>query len=160
VAIGTAKEERSENGIYCRVNVAPASFNARTTRVPLGRRPHQGRLAERCVSWGWRPARAAPSRSAFPERGGQHEDGFPAFIVAFASAPASNNSFTIAALPFVHACATAARHSGSQRSHSRPPHEQCNGLGIIVIRSPVQRGSPVDLGGVHVDACPEEACGR
>jgi hypothetical protein len=35
-------------------------------------------------------------------------------------------------------------------------HEQGHSFGIVVIGSPVQRGGPIDLGGVYVDACPEE----
>ena len=81
----------------------------------------------------------------------------PPFIVAFASAPASSNSFTIAALPFV-ACQRQRRHAIAVHGVDvgARSHQQRHGLRIIVIRGPVQRGRSVDLRGVHVDARPEQ----
>ena len=63
-----------------------------------------GRRTRRRRSETPEPARPTPSRS--PERAANMRTDSPPFIVALASAPAFNNSCTIAELPFVHACAS------------------------------------------------------
>ena len=142
------KEERLKPGVGCRVDVGSSIDQSADDRgVPLGRRPHQGRLAEpfACL----RPGVAREQRLHrldIPGARSQHEDGFPAFHRGVRVGPSLQQEF--------HNCSIAGRTCLCQRRHAIPIHsvhisarlhEQCNSLSILVKRGPVQRSGPIDL---------------
>ena len=159
VAPTHGKEERRKPGVECRVDVGSGIDQRADDRgVPLGRRPHQGRLAEPFACIGFGAAREQRlHRLDISGARSQHEDGFPAFHRGVRVGSGLQQQ--------LHDCSVAVRACLCQRRHAiaihgvhigARSHEQCRGLRIIVIRGPVQRGGSIDLGGVHVDACPEE----
>ena len=103
------EEERRESGIERRIDVG-ARFDERPhdRRVPFGCGPHERGLSVPLTRVVFRAAheqrlhRVDAARRARPVMSTVS----PPFIVAFASAPASSNSLTTAALPFVQASAS------------------------------------------------------
>ena len=154
-ALTHGKEERRKAGISVALISAPASISSPDdSGVPLGRRPHQGRLAvplARLVFGAAREERL--HRLHISGARSQHEDGFSAIHRGVRVRSSFQQQ--------LHDCGVAVRTCQRQRRHAIAVHcvdiglrsqEQRNSLGIIVICGPVQRSGPINLGGVHIDA--------